>query len=124
MIKDARQIYAVRDKAGWDRRVAVALQRAGLLVRRQDIPAAAYVSDSRWVADCANCGSGIGVWPDHARATCLECGYDWPIAFPGRVEDAVELLTQRPPGNRHWFPHLGEAIEDLQAENDVMLGDG
>lgn len=80
---------------------------------------AAYVSDNRWVADCPRCRSGVACWPDNPRACCYGCFTVYAVKFPPKRElaNAIELLEQRPPGNRHWHPHLGEKASTLAQEN-------
>ena len=79
----------------------------------------AYVSDSRWVADCvtANCGGGVAVWKENPRGCCLDCGTIYTISFPDDVDEAEKVLLSRPEVNRNWFPHLGETVNQLKAEN-------
>lgn len=81
----------------------------------------AYISDSRWVADCAaaTCHGGLACWPEHDFACCLDCGTVYRIDFPSRQErhDAEEALLVRPEENRNWRPHEGETPEQLRHEN-------
>jgi hypothetical protein len=79
---------------------------------------AAFVSDNRWVAECANCGGGIACWEGNDRGLCLDCGHLFRITFPPQetLAEAVALLTVRPPKNRHWHPEQ-HTIDDLKAEN-------
>lgn len=89
-----------------------------------DQPLEAYVSDSRWVADCP-CGGGLGCWPDHEKGCCYDCLTVYPITFPHpkAVATAEAVLLARPePGTRNWRPHEGETINDLKAEN-LMHGE-
>lgn len=85
----------------------------------------AYVSDSRWVADClggphGTCRGGIACWPEHEYACCLDCGTIYKVEFPPtsiRALGEVALLG-RPENNRHWRPRE-QTPEELRAENDV-----
>lgn len=83
----------------------------------------AYVSDSRWVADCAGatCNGGLACWPEHEWACCLDCGTVYRIDFPSKqqIHDAEEALLVRPAENRNWRPHEGETPAQLRHENIV-----
>lgn len=79
----------------------------------------AFVSDSRWLADCP-CGGGIASWPEHPHGACLDCGHVYTIRFPAPAElaAAVEVLERRPdPRTRYYDPRAGETVLDLKAEN-------
>jgi hypothetical protein len=85
----------------------------------------AYVSDSRWVADCP-CGGGIGCWPEHDKGCCYDCLTVYRIAFPSPSERAAAetvLLARLEPSTRNWRPDLGEELIDLKVEN-VTHGEG
>lgn len=81
----------------------------------------AYVSDSRWVADCRTCSGGIALWRENEQACCLDCGtiystIDWPS--PKEAAEAEAVLAARPgDAQRNWRPDLGEDVGDLKVEN-------
>ncbi len=76
---------------------------------------AAYVSDSRWVADCPACNGGVACWPEMSDGCCFDCGRIYEIVFPKDWRKGVALLELRPQHNRHWLP--GESIDTLKLEN-------
>jgi hypothetical protein len=81
----------------------------------------AYVSDSRWVADCRECSGGIALWSENEEACCLDCGtvyskIDWPS--PQETIEAEAVLAARPSdAQRNWRRDQGEGISDLKVEN-------
>lgn len=80
---------------------------------------AAYVSDSRWVADCPRCGAGMAAWPEAPKVCCLDCGSLYAVSFPKPRELAAALtvLEARPDqSTRNWRPE-DEDVADLKAEN-------
>jgi hypothetical protein len=85
--------------------------------RKKLIP---HVSDSRWCADCPNCGGGIACWDANPRGCCLDCGHVYPIKFPpAKVRTEAEaILLERPEGNRNWRPEV-ESPKDLRRENEA-----
>jgi hypothetical protein len=79
----------------------------------------AYISSSRWVADCPNCNAGMAAWPGaHEHACCLDCGHVFTVETPEDAAEAVAVLTARPePSTRNWHPQRGETVTDLKVEN-------
>lgn len=68
-------------------------------------PVEAYVSDGRWVVQCA-CGNGPSAHPEWRLAVCFLCGAILEAVFPPnwRTGEAI-LLAREAPTRRHWFPH-------------------
>lgn len=80
----------------------------------------AYVSDSRWVADCPACNGGIACWSAMPDGCCYDCGRVYQVAFPPSRDlgAAVAVLEKRPENARHWRP-WEQDVADLKAENVV-----
>lgn len=81
---------------------------------------AAYVNESRWVADCPACGGGIAVWSEMADCCCYDCGRVYRAVFPPPrdVARAEAVLNARPESARNWRPDA-EKVDDLKVENLV-----
>jgi hypothetical protein len=80
----------------------------------------AYISDGRWVADCAFCAGGIACWPDGGMVACMDCGttyqnVDYPT--PRQIRDVERVLAARPRGMMDWHRQRGETMNDLKAQN-------
>src|SRR5688572_32920736 len=82
----------------------------------------AYVNDSRWVASCPECNDGMLCWYDNPDACCLGCGHVFSVKFPAGAVKAAGLLLDRPEHARNWDAHKGESLQELERENDSMLG--
>lgn len=95
------------------------LEQRGRTTRETGKTVTAYVSENRWVADCPECGGGIACWELNPYGCCLTCGAIYKVTYPKDHEAAAEILEARPPANRHWFPHRGETLQHLEAENVV-----
>jgi hypothetical protein len=110
---EVREVWQLVAVQGF--REAPAARRHELL--ELDTEVEAYVSDSRWVADCPTCGGGIAAWPEHDRGCCLDCGSVVTVMFPpaGELAELERVLLARPRENRHWRP--GETVADLKVEN-------
>lgn len=92
----------------------------------------AYVSDSRWVANCDVCNGGLGVVPGEAAAVCWVCGSVFSIRFPEppQMRAILEVLAPRAPRLRNWFPtaeiarrharFAPDTPESLAAENELL----
>lgn len=124
-IRDQRQIHAGatpdEQRTFWITNLA--LQGITMVNDRRTLTA--YCSENRWVADCPNCNGGIACWDQNPHGCCLDCGHVYTIRFPKDHHLAAAFLEQRPPGNRHWHPHRGETIRDLERENAHHLrGEG
>lgn len=80
----------------------------------------AYVNESRWVADCVECGGGMAVDVAVELAACLDCGTVYTVVVPdaATIAAAEKVLGHRRPNERHWRPN-GETVADLKAENAV-----
>lgn len=89
---------------------------------------AAHVNHGRWMVDCPFCGSS-----QHAAVTdpWFYCGVccnqparqTLPVVFPKNAEQLVAVLEARPlPRFRNWHP--GEAIKDLQAQDEDAIARG
>lgn len=120
-IRHALDVYGVDNQSQLEDKLAAHCRRNRIIITRRDRSVDAYVNVGRWVADCPECGSGIGVQPGVGRATCWECGSDWAVTFPPESDrrQAERLLVRRPVGARNWNAHRGEPVEALQVENDA-----
>ena len=101
--------------------------RSGVAVYESGDRPTAYVSDGRWVCQCA-CGNCPSVDPDWRLAVCFTCGAILRPLVPPDVEAAEAALLARPhPNLRHYFPGRKEAqkwglrvrvrARDLEREN-------
>ena len=123
MVKDQRHMSGITELSSVQQVEAFwreYMLRRGKVLTQDDRPVYAYVSDSRWVADCLSCRGGIAVWSENPVGCCLDCGHVYPVVFPKDAEEAVQILLRRPEENRNWMPHNGETVENLKAENIVM----
>jgi hypothetical protein len=123
VIRDSRHLYGAFQHASTEEvegawRVYAADRGRDLTDRTTDTPLDAYVSDSRWVADCP-CRGGIACWPAHEKGCCYDCLSVYRIAFPADAAAAVAVLELRPdPATRNWFPDR-EDVASLKVENAV-----
>jgi hypothetical protein len=102
-------------------------------------PALAYINPLtngrvRWIAECPYCKSfgrtrAEYVWMSTPLLFCTACanraiGSYWrPVALPAERDAIERLLLARPdPLTRAWAP--GETLEQMTAENVVLLGGG
>jgi len=130
VLKDQRDIYGGTTPAEVRHRWATILARGNTERQARGMtpvalvadlrPVAAYVNHGRWVADCPECGGGVGAWPANLEGACLDCGHVYGVTFPAGCDRAEEILRSRPPQNRHWRPDHGETLTDLATENQMM----
>lgn len=118
---------------GWRLRAAGIEGIPGLAQARGAAHAVAYVNHGRWVADCPTlgCGGAILLLPPPAGFLCGTCfnaeiggAYrvvDWPADEDrSRLEEA---LRARPlPVHMNWT--RDEAVEAIEAENVILIGEG
>jgi hypothetical protein len=121
MLKKRLEMLGCTDPSQLSGRIEEVLRQSGGKARVSDAPqeVPAYVSEGRWVADCPECNGGIAVDPEDIEATCLDCGLATPISSPA-LDDQTKadlVLSERPIQARNWFPHRGETVNDLKAEN-------
>lgn len=85
-----------------------------------------YISKSRWVADCPECGRGLACWDENPAQTCLGCGAQYEAVWqpPTERSQAIRLLAARPVEHRDWFPHKGESVHRLAVENQLLFNAG
>lgn len=110
----------LKDKADFERMNREAQARHGKIGGKARGKITAYINHNRWVADCPNCGAGIGLLPDAGQAVCLECGERYSVTWPKEREAIEAVLLERRRVNRHWYP--GETIDDLRRENEAHAG--
>ncbi len=90
-----------------------------------------YASWGLWVADCPNCPNAehYGAHPQTGYTgglkktvfRCSACFTEGRPAWPGNLKQIEALLSVRSsPANRNWTP--GETIEQLAADNKIMVG--
>jgi hypothetical protein len=130
VLKDQRDIYGGSTPAEVRRRWDIILARGNAERRARGMPpvvlvadariVAAYVNHGRWVADCPECGGGIGGWPASPDGACLDCGHVYAVAYPPDWNRAEDLLGRRPPRHRHWRCDRGETVTELEAEDEVL----
>lgn len=134
MIRDARHIYGgtTPDEVRQTWRILLARinqDRYGRGLDRLDLvdddrPLVAYVNHGRWVADCPECGGGIGAWVEMADAACLDCAHVYRITFPTvkrRKAGEALLDVRREPKHRNWRPDA-EDVARLRTENELLEG--
>lgn len=109
----APDVEAIRAYWGW----FLKERRGGKTIRDTGATVGAYVSANNWVADCPTCGGGIACWELNPHGCCLTCGSLYQVVFPNQHQAAAQVLADRPPRNRHWFPNRGETVQDLKREN-------
>src|SRR5579859_5475028 len=121
IIDDQREMYHVRTveeaRAYWTAACGEALVEDKRQVH-------AYVSKSRWVADCPDCGSGIACWDENPQGCCGNCKRLFYIEWdpPTIRSHAIRLLHARPVQHRDWFPHKGDSVRQLAFENRALWG--
>lgn len=120
--------------------IAKMLARRGLLVPppptdiATDAPPAVariepYQGVARWIAPCPDCKGSEYVWLAQPRFLCAACANTsidgrWrPVTIPSDRRKIERLLMARPdPDTRCWHP--SEGIDQLTAENVMLLGGG
>lgn len=125
VILDQREMFGKFDRAGVEEHWAEFLEMRGITPHNDDRELVPYVSKSRWVADCPECGGGVALWDENPRACCLNCGAVYTqIAWqpPTVRAEASRLLAAREHRHRDWFPHKGETTHRLETENLVIFG--
>jgi len=100
----AHRVYSPAEYVARAKVVIVGLGGRPDMVRESGLTLPAFVSDGRWVVQCA-CGNGPSAHPDWRIAVCFECGAIHQVGMPTdwRAGEAA-LLARQHPHQRHWFP--------------------
>jgi hypothetical protein len=112
------QAHGVHSAEEYRARALAAVRAHGVPgLTEQSEQSVAYVSDGRWVVDCA-CGNSPSASHEWGLAICMECGAVYEPTFPA-ARPAIEdtLLARARPSQRHFFPQRGETLQSLKAEN-------
>ncbi len=120
-IVDARGMDAAwrgLDFDGGLTKIKATLARRGVAAAETDATVTAYVSESRWVAQCQRCPGGVAVWLDEGRGVCPDCGAIYRVTAPQGRAEGERALVARPEANRNWQAHRGETVAHLLAENE------
>lgn len=104
-----------RAQASDDRAVRAYLARLTITPHPETGKVKAYVSQGRWVADCASC-EGAEMVTEGRAMICGSCGAVRGVSWPSSGPAIETILARRPnPKNQNW---RGETIRVLEEENE------
>lgn len=98
--------------------------RAPISAVRDDRQVIPHINASRWIAECAECGTANAVWDRNPDMVCLACGRIFKVAWqlPAIRSEVIRVMADWPTENRSWDAHKGETVEELKIQAVLMQG--